>query len=110
MKLRFDENLSFKLGARMQDAFPEPQHVRDLGLEQANDLEIWQCTKRENFVIVDKDADFHDMSVILGHPPYVVWIRIGNVRVNNVEKIIRLHQTVIEESVREGKHGIIELD
>jgi len=29
MKLLFDENLSFKLRARLQDIFPGSQHVRE---------------------------------------------------------------------------------
>jgi len=35
MKLLFDENLSFKLRARLQDVFPGSQHIRDIGMEQA---------------------------------------------------------------------------
>ncbi|MBN4073518.1 DUF5615 family PIN-like protein [Mariprofundus ferrooxydans] len=109
MKLLFDENLSFKLRARLQDIFPGSQHVRDLGMEQASDAEIWKHAKRENFVIVTKDADFNDMSVMQGHPPYIVWFRTGNSRVSQIEASIRLHQTTIAASVREGKFGIIEI-
>jgi len=109
MKLLFDENLSFKLRARLQDVFPGSQHVRDLGLEQVNDAEIWEFAKRENFIIVTKDADFNDMSVIRGHPPYIVWLRIGNSRVSQLETNIRLHQAIIEEGIREGEIGIIEI-
>jgi len=67
MKLLFDENLSFKLRAKMQDVFPGSKHVRDLGLEQVDDIEIWEFAKHENFVIVTKDADFNDLSVMKGN-------------------------------------------
>ncbi len=109
MKLLFDENLSFKLRAKMQDIFPGSQHVRDLGMEQKTDLEIWTFAKRENFVIVTKDADFNDMSVMRGYPPYIVWLRTGNSRVSQIEALIRVHQTDIEESVHKEKFGIIEI-
>jgi len=109
MKLLFDENLSFKLRARLQDIFPGSQHVRDIGMEQASDAEIWEVAKREEFVIVTKDVDFNDLSVIRGHPPYIVWFRTGNSRVSQIEASIRLHQTTIEDSVSEGKYGIIEI-
>jgi len=109
MKLLFDENLSFKLRAKMQDVFPGSQHVRDLGLEQTSDMEIWEYSKRENFVIVTKDADFNDLSVMLGYPPYIVWLRTGNARVSHNENILRIYQEVIEKSVGEGKFGIIEI-
>jgi len=109
MKLLFDENLSFKLRARLQDVFLGSQHVRDIGMEQVGDAEIWEFAKREGFVIVTKDADFNDMSVMRGHPPYIVWLRTGNSRVSQIEASIRLHQDIIEESVHEGKFGIIEI-
>jgi predicted nuclease of predicted toxin-antitoxin system len=109
MKLLFDENLSFKLRAKMQDAFPGSKHVCDLGLEQANDIEIWEFSKRENFVIVTKDADFNDLSVMLGYPPHIVWLRTGNTRVSQVENILRSYQERIEKSVGEGTFGIVEI-
>jgi len=87
MKLLFDENLSFKLCAKMQDVFPGSKHVRDLGLEQAEDIEIWEFSKNKNFVIVTKDADFNDLSVMWGYPPYIVWLRTGNTRVRQIESI-----------------------
>ena len=109
MKLLFDENLSFKLRAKMQDVFPGSKHVRDLGLERANDLEIWEFSKRENFVIVTKDADFNDLSVMLGYPPYIVWLRTGNARVSQIENILRAYQERIEKSVGEGAFGTVEI-
>jgi len=109
MKLLFDENLSFKLRAKMQDVFPGSKHVRDLGLEQVDDIEIWNFSKNENFVIVTKDADFNDLSVMKGYPPYIVWLRIGNSRVKEIEKVLRSYQDRIEESVGEGKYGIVEI-
>jgi len=109
MKLLFDENLSFKLRAKMQDAFPGSKHVRDLGLEQAEDIEIWEFSKNKNFVIVTKDADFNDLSVMWGYPPYIVWLRTGNTRVRQIESILRAYQERIEKSVSEGKYGIVEI-
>lgn len=109
MKLLFDENLSFKLCAKIQDVFPGSQHVSDLGLEQTTDLKIWEFAKREDFIIVTQDADFNDLSVIRGYPPYIVWLRVGNFRVSQIEALIRIHQTDIEESVGAEKIGIIEI-
>jgi len=109
MKLLFDENLSFKLCAKIQDIFPGSQHIRDLGLEQADDLEIWALAKSGSFVIVTKDSDFNDLSVIRGYPPYVIWLRTGNSRISQIEALIRSHQTDIEESVSAEKIVIIEI-
>jgi predicted nuclease of predicted toxin-antitoxin system len=41
MKLLFDHNLSPRLVNRLADLFPESTHIYMLGLEQADDREVW---------------------------------------------------------------------
>jgi predicted nuclease of predicted toxin-antitoxin system len=43
MRLFFDENLSPKLVSLLDDLFPGPGsvHVRDVGLEAADDSAVW---------------------------------------------------------------------
>jgi predicted nuclease of predicted toxin-antitoxin system len=46
MKLLFDQNLSFKLCARLVDVFPGSSQVRLEGLDQVDDRAVWdnaQC-------------------------------------------------------------------
>jgi predicted nuclease of predicted toxin-antitoxin system len=52
MRLLFDENLSFKLCARLKDQFPGSSHVRLLGLERADDLAVWRYAQANNFALV----------------------------------------------------------
>jgi predicted nuclease of predicted toxin-antitoxin system len=40
VKLLFDENLSYKLAHRLADVFPDSLHVRDVGLESADDPNV----------------------------------------------------------------------
>lgn len=42
MKLRFDQNLSFKLSQALSDLFPGSSQVRLLGLAEADDRAVWQ--------------------------------------------------------------------
>jgi predicted nuclease of predicted toxin-antitoxin system len=42
MKLLFDENPSPKLVALLYDLFPASVHVREVGLEAADDLTVWK--------------------------------------------------------------------
>ena len=42
MKLLLDENLSHRLIAALQARYPGSIHVRDAGLESADDSSIWQ--------------------------------------------------------------------
>lgn len=55
-------------------------HVCDLGMADADDRSIWAYAKERNWVIVTKDEDFQDLSIRLGAPPQVVWMRLGNCR------------------------------
>ena len=78
MKLLFDHNLSPSLVNRLRDLYPDSNHVYRLGFDQLPDREIWEYGKRDNFLIVTKDADFSDLSLLRGFPPKIIWIRRGN--------------------------------
>ena len=91
MKLLFDQNLSHRLPAALAHAFPGSSQVRLLGLDRAGDHEIWRYAADHGFCIVTLDADFAELSALLGHPPKVVWLRCGNRPTAFVEDLIRTH-------------------
>lgn len=78
MKLLFDQNISFRIVSRVSDIYPESQQVRLLGLENRSDKEIWDYAKKNEFTIVSYDSDFNDLATLYGHPPKIIWLRIGN--------------------------------
>ncbi|MEI6330250.1 MAG: DUF5615 family PIN-like protein [Pseudanabaena sp. ELA645] len=78
MKLLFDENLSPKLPRILSVDFPESMHVRHCGLKGFPDEDIWEYARNNGFTIVSKDSDFYQRSMLYGHPPKLVWLRIGN--------------------------------
>ena len=73
MKLLFDQNISFRLIRRIVDLFPESKQVRELGLENATDFEIFEHAKRNDYAIVTFDSDFCDLNIIKGFPPKIIW-------------------------------------
>lgn len=95
MRLLFDQNLSHKLVPALLDVFPNAGHVRDFGLQHADDATIWDFARSQGFIIVTKDADFHQMSFVFGHPPKIVWRRVGNSRTAEVAALIRSAAAVI---------------
>jgi predicted nuclease of predicted toxin-antitoxin system len=96
VKLLFDENLSHRLARRLADIFPDSLHVRDLGLKAANDPLVWDYAKDNGFMIVSKDADMHDLSLLFGNPPKVVWLLLGNCSTSDVENLLRRDFNVIK--------------
>lgn len=69
MKLLFDHNLSPALVNRLQDLYPDSEHVYRLSLDQVPDSEVWEYARRENFLIVMKDADFNNLCLLVGLLP-----------------------------------------
>ena len=96
MKLLFDENLSPKLPVRLSELFPDSLHVRDAGMKATTDSIVWDYSKRNDFMIVSKDTDMHDLSLLCGSPPKVIWLRLGNCSTLRVEKLLRQHFSLIE--------------
>lgn len=95
MKLLFDQNLSPRLPKIFADVFPNSVHVREIGFVEATDTEIWNYAKANDFTIVSKDTDFQQRSLLFGHPPKVVWLRVGNCPAKIIEDLLRKHSESI---------------
>lgn len=95
MKLLFDENLSFRLVAALGDVYPGSVHVREVGLLGAEDPTIWAYAAEHGYLLASKDTDFYDRSVLLGAPPKVLWLRIGNSTVAETADLIRHNYILI---------------
>lgn len=61
--------------------------LRDLGLRNAKDKEIFSAARLANVVVITKDADFAEMVERLGSPPFVVWLTCGNTS-NTVLRVV----------------------
>ena len=91
MKLLLDQNLSPRLVQSLAATYPGQSHVREVGLHTADDEVVWAYAAEQGFVIASKDADFHQRSFVLGHPPKVVWIRRGNCSTAEIERLLVGH-------------------
>ena len=78
VKLLLDENLSNRITQRIIDLYPGSDHVKTLTLTNTDDAVIWEYAKANDFVIISKDSDFAQRSLLYGHPPKFIYLRIGN--------------------------------
>jgi len=78
IKLLFDQNISYRIIKCLSVVFSESKQVRAIGLDNQDDVEIWQYAKNNDYTIVTFDADFYDISLIKGFPPKILWLRTGN--------------------------------
>ena len=109
MKLLLDENLSRRIVPFLQTAYPGSSQVVLLNLEAASDSEIWQYAKINGFVIVSRDSDFQERSLVAGHPPQVVWLKIPNRSKTVVLNILLDHHTEIEQALIEQNLACVEI-
>jgi predicted nuclease of predicted toxin-antitoxin system len=110
MKLLYDNNLSHKLVARLNDIFPDSTHVMMENLDESEDQKIWLFAKERGYTIVTKDADYNEISVIKGFPPKIIWLTIGNCKIQDVERIIRNKAIIINDFYQNKNAGIIEIN
>lgn len=52
--------------------------IRDLGLRDAEDKEIFEAARQEKAVVMTKDSDFVLLLDRMGPPPQVIWVTCGN--------------------------------
>ncbi len=97
MKLLLDENLSDRIIQRITDLYPDSTHVKTVGLTNTDDVVIWEYAKEHDFVIVSKDSDFHQRSLVYGHPPKFIYLRIGNSPTSKMVQILRDNFEVISQ-------------
>lgn len=64
--------------------------LRDLGLRDAEDPEIFEKAKAQGVILMTKDSDFVDLVDRLGSPPQIVWLTCGNTSNAELRRILSL--------------------
>lgn len=99
MKLLFDQNISFRILSKIKVNFTDAKQVRQLGIKNYSDIEIWKFAKENEFTIVTFDADFYDLSNLKGYPPKIVWLRFGNTKTDFIADIINSKNLIIKDFI-----------
>jgi len=107
VKLLFDENLPARLIRSVSDSFPGSSHVSTVGLSSSPDEEVWEFARDNGFTLVSKDSDFHQMSFVRGYPPKVVWMRLGNCSVAELEAVLTASIALIREFVESKQESVL---
>ena len=107
MKLLFDQNISFRILSKISNFFPEAKQVRELGIENFSDLEIWKFAKDNNYTIVTFDADFYDLANLKGHPPKIIWLRFGNTKTDFLAEVLNSRNSIIKDFILSKEYAEI---
>ena len=107
MKVIFDQNLSPHFVGQLSDLFPDSSHRSIVGLERAGDGEVWAYARANDFIIVTKDADFGDATVMQGFPPKVIWLQLGNCTTRQIADALRSNYSAIAALGTDSSIGIL---
>ena len=78
MKFVIDAQLPPVLANALREAGHDAQAVRELGLREAEDSDIWDYALSHQAAILTKDQDFAERLMSSRSAPVIVWLRIGN--------------------------------
>lgn len=78
--------------------------LKELGLRDAKDLEIFEAARQDNLVIMTKDSDFVDLVCRLGSPPQILWLTCGNVTNQNLRLLL---SSTFHDAVNQLQQGEI---
>jgi predicted nuclease of predicted toxin-antitoxin system len=84
------------------------QHVRELGLKEADDLVIWHHAAVHDMAVISKDQDFYFIATLPGATGKLIWVRIGNCRKQTLLETFKAKLSQIVE-VLETDSRIVEI-
>jgi predicted nuclease of predicted toxin-antitoxin system len=89
MKIWIDAQLSPAIAQWIKDNFPvEAFALRNLGLRDATDHEIFAAARQAGAVVMTKDSDFVELVSRHGAPPQVLWLTCGNTSNDRLKEIL----------------------
>ena len=109
MKLIFDQNISHRILKVLSDRFVNSTSVKRENLVDSLDKAIWEFAKKSNYLIVTQDSDFNDLNLLNGFPPKIIWIRAGNLRTEELAKILEDHFDELKEFESNSEFGCFEI-
>jgi predicted nuclease of predicted toxin-antitoxin system len=74
-----------------------------------SDEAIWDYARNHGFTIVSKDSDFYQRSVLYGHPPKLIWLRIGNCTRAELVTLVNKSQKEIHRFIADPIESVLAL-
>ena len=78
IRLLLDQNISFRVLKQLKSNLPNTVGVQEVGLLNADDYEIWEYARQNDYVVVTFDKDIPMIGSVKGFPPKIIWLRTGN--------------------------------
>jgi predicted nuclease of predicted toxin-antitoxin system len=86
----------------------EAYALRELGLRDADDLEIFKRAQQEGIVLISKDSDFVELLLRQQPPPQLLWVTCGNTTNQRLQELFDEVFPKALQLLAEG-HVVVEL-
>jgi predicted nuclease of predicted toxin-antitoxin system len=106
MKFLIDNQLPVALQVFLSGRGYDAEHVLELGMAEASDLEVSQYAARDERTIITKDEDFSVLVTMGRCSASVIWVRFGNCRTNALLECFSRSLDLIVEKLRSGERVI----
>jgi predicted nuclease of predicted toxin-antitoxin system len=104
MTIWIDAQLSPAIAAWISSTFGVTAlALRDIGLRDAEDPEIFEAAKAQGVIFMTKDSDFVDLVDRLGSPPQIIWLTCGNTSNAQLREILSATLPQALELLRSGE-------
>jgi len=109
MTIWIDAQISPSIAFWIQENFEiEAFALRDIGLRDAEDKEIFDKAREVGAVVMTKDSDFVSLLDRFGSPPKIIWITCGNT--SNASLKLVLDKTLTQAmDLLNGGENIVEI-
>ena len=105
-----DAQMSPTIAAWIAANFPVPcVAVRDVGLRDAEDREIFLEARKQSAMVMTKDSDFILLQNELGAPPKIIWLTCGNTSNARLKEILTTTLSEAIELLNAGEN-LVELN
>ena len=107
MILWIDAQLSPAIAPWINVTFDIQSHaVRDLGLRDAKDLQIFRAARERKAAVMTKDADFLVLLDRYGPPPQILWVTCGNTSNARLKEVLAKSLPVAIQMLQQGERLI----
>lgn len=107
MNLLFDQNISFRVVAKIKNNFPDAKHIKEFEIQNYSDLEILEFAKENKFIIVTFDPEFYDLSNLKERNSKIIWLRFGNTITDFLATILNARQNLINDFINSKDYSEI---
>jgi len=110
MKVLIDQNISQRILPMLAPQFDILDHVRQLGLTDAEDYDIFMFARANGYeAVITADDDFVKLINQFSEPPKIIWIRTGNCSTKVLSELLWDKVQTIREFIQSKDFDIYEV-